>query len=191
MDCTVVCNCARALAEAVLLNDTIAKKFGGRMILRFDDTNPTKEKEEYVSSILADLHTLGVTWTQLTHTSDYFDLILDYGRQMLREGKAYVDDTPVEQMRKERMDGVESASRSRSVEENLRLFGEMEAGSVEGVKCCVRAKIDMKAGNKAMRDPTIFRCNATPHHRTGYDTLHTCTHAQYGEVRVMTEQGYD
>ena len=175
----------------MLLNDTIAKKFGGRMILRFDDTNPTKEKEEYVESILSDLHTLGVTWTQLTHTSDYFDLILDYGRRMLREGKAYVDDTPVEQMRKERMDGVESTSRSRSVEDNLRLFGEMEAGSAEGVKCCVRARIDMKAGNKAMRDPTIFRCNATPHHRTGYNTPHTRTHAQCGVARVMTEQGYD
>ena len=155
------------------MNDTIAKKFNGRMILRFDDTNPTKEKEEYVESILQDLTTLGVKWERLTHTSDYFDLILDYGRQMLRESKAYVDDTPVDQMRKERMDGIESPGRSRSVEENLRLFGEMEKGSEEGVKCCVRAKIDMKAGNKAMRDPTIFRCNAQPHHRTGSVALNT------------------
>jgi len=164
----------------VLLNDTIAKKFNGRMILRFDDTNPTKEKEEYVDSILSDLTTLGVTWERLTHTSDYFDLILDYGRRMLTENKAYVDDTPVEQMRKERMDGVESTSRSRSVEENLRLFSEMELGSAEGVKCCVRAKIDMKAGNKAMRDPTIFRCNAQPHHRTGSVEHSAHAHSEVG-----------
>ena len=137
------------------------------MILRFDDTNPMKEKEEYVDSILHDLRTLGISWSRLTHTSDYFPLITDYGRQLLREGKAYVDNTPVELMRKQRMDGVESPGRAASVEENLRLFEEMERGSEEGVKCCVRAKIDMKAGNKAMRDPTIFRCNAQPHHRTG------------------------
>ena len=168
----------------MLLNDTIAKKFGGQMILRFDDTNPAKEKEEYVDSILADLHTLGVSWVRLTHTSDYFDLIMEYGRQMLREAKAYVDDTPVEQMRKERMDGIESKSRSRTVEENLRLFDEMEKGSEAGVKCCVRAKIDMKAGNKAMRDPTIFRCNAQPHHRTGYVTQHICT-TPHGTRAVM------
>ena len=147
------------------------------MILRFDDTNPMKEKEEYVDSILHDLKTLGISWSRLTHTSDYFPLIIDYGRQLLREGKAYVDSTPVEQMRKQRMEGVKSPGRSASVEENLRLFDEMERGTEEGVKCCVRAKIDMQAGNKAMRDPTVFRCNAQPHHRTGSVHSHAPAHA--------------
>ena len=151
-----------------MLNDAIAKKYNGKLILRFDDTNPQKEKEEYVENIMADLKRLGVHHHQLTHTSDHFDLILKLATQLIEEGKAYVDNTPVEQMRKWRMDGVESPSRNATVAENLALWTEMQDGTVEGLKCCLRAKIDMQAKNKTMRDPTIYRCNVTtPHHRTG------------------------
>lgn len=155
-------------AKAAMLNDAIAKKYNGKLILRFDDTNPQKEKEEYVENIMNDLKTLGVQHHTLTHTSDYFDLIADYATQMLKEGKAYVDNTPVDEMRRMRTEGIEAPGRSQPIEENLRLWEEMKAGTPEGLKCCMRAKIDMQAGNKAMRDPTIYRCNiATPHHRTG------------------------
>ena len=154
-------------AKALLLNNYFAERFKGKMILRFDDTNPSKEKDEYVENIMADLKTLEVTWVGPTYTSDYFDLLLDYGRQLIREGKAYVDATPVQQMREERLKRIESAARNNSVEENLRLFEEMVKGSEEGLQCCARAKIDMQSDNGCMRDPTIFRCNLTPHHRTG------------------------
>ena len=155
-------------AKAAMLNDAIAKKYHGKLILRFDDTNPQKEKEEYVENIMSDLKTIGVQHHVLTHTSDHFDLILGYATRMIKEGIAYVDNTPVEQMRKWRMDGVEAPSRNASVEENLKLWQEMQEGTPEGLKCCLRAKIDMQAKNKTMRDPTIYRCNVgTPHHRTG------------------------
>lgn len=154
--------------KAAMLNDAISKKYKGKLILRFDDTNPQKEKDEYVQNIMDDLKRIGVEHHLLTHTSDYFDLIQDYAERMLKEGKAYIDNTPVEQMRAWRMDGVESPSRNQPVEENLRLWREMLAGSDEGKACCMRAKIDMQAKNKAMRDPTIYRVNmAAPHHRTG------------------------
>jgi len=155
-------------AKAAMLNDAIAKKFKGKLILRFDDTNPQKEKEEYVENIMADLRTIGVEHHQLTHTSDHFDLILGLAKRMIEEGKAYVDNTPVEQMRKWRMDGVASPNRDATVAANLALWDEMLNGTAEGLKCCLRAKIDMKANNKTMRDPVMARCNiATPHHRTG------------------------
>lgn len=154
--------------KAAMLNDAIAKKYNGKLILRFDDTNPQKEKEEYVENIMADLKRVGIHHHMLTHTSDYFDLILKYGEQMIKEGKAYVDNTPVLQMREWRMNGVESPSRNAPLADQLRLWQAMIDGTPEGLECCVRAKIDMQAKNKCMRDPTIFRCNVgTPHHRTG------------------------
>lgn len=154
-------------AKALLLNDHIARMYNGKMILRFDDTNPKKEKEEYVENIIRDIKTLGISWCQMTHTSDHFELIYRYALEMIKNGKAYIDDTPVEQMRKERMEGIESKGRNQPVEENLRLFEEMKQATEIGLKCCLRAKIDMQAKNKAMRDPVIYRCNLTPHHRTG------------------------
>lgn len=141
----------------------------GKLILRFDDTNPSKEKEEYVENIKKDLKTLEVTYDILTHTSDSFDFIYERAVTMIKEGKAYVDDTGVEQMRAERMVGTENANRSNSVERNLHLFTEeMYKGTVLGQTMCLRAKIDMQAPNKTLRDPVMYRCNvATPHHRTG------------------------
>lgn len=154
-------------AKAALLNDYFAKRYMGRLILRFDDTNPTKEKEEFVDNIISDLRLLGIKHDVLTHTSDYFERILELGEYMLREGKAYIDDTPVELMRQERGEGIDSKRRNNSVEENLRLWAAMREGNEEGLKCVMRAKINMQHDNKTLRDPTLFRCSLVPHHRTG------------------------
>ena len=156
-------------AKAALLNAFYAhENSDGTLIVRFDDTNPNKEKNEYIDSILNDLKTLEIKYDKLTWTSDYFDIIIQYGKQLIESGHAYVDDTPVDVMREQRMDGIESHARNNSVSENIRLFNEMQAGSEIGLKCCVRAKIDMSLPNKCMRDPTIFRCKIdVPHHRTG------------------------
>jgi len=154
--------------KALLLNDYFAQEYKGSMILRFDDTNPSKEKQEYVDNIIKDLNTLGVVYSRITYTSDYFDLIMDLGNKMIKMGKAYCDDTPVEQMRAERMDGIESKHRTNTVEQNMSMFAEMQKGSEYGLKFCVRAKISMTDLNKCLRDPVMFRCNVTtPHHRTG------------------------
>ncbi|KAG6554266.1 hypothetical protein Mapa_004182 [Marchantia paleacea] len=154
-------------AKAALLNQHFAQKYKGRLIIRFDDTNPSKEKDEFVETILQDLDTLGVKGDALTYTSDYFEQLMEMAERLIKEGKAYVDDTPREQMQKERMDGVESKCRNVSVEENLALWKEMIAGSERGLLYCVRGKLDMQALNKTLRDPVYYRCNPTPHHRVG------------------------
>ncbi|GAB5368846.1 hypothetical protein AAMO2058_001354700 [Amorphochlora amoebiformis] len=154
-------------AKAVLLNDYFAKKWKGKCLLRFDDTNPEKEKQEFVDSILHDLKTLQVCHEPPTTTSDHFETILKYADQMIREGKAYIDDSPQEVMREERMAGVESKSRSLGVEEIKRRWNEMKKGSAYGKTCVMRAKIDMQHGNKCMRDPAMYRCKDQPHHKTG------------------------
>ncbi|GJP31139.1 hypothetical protein CLOM_g9610 [Closterium sp. NIES-68] len=156
-------------AKAALMNQFFAEKYGGKMLVRFDDTNPSKEKDEFVESILADMARLGLTWDKITHTSDYFDGLIAMCEKLIREGKAYVDSTPKEKMREERMEGIESACRAHSVERNLQLWGEMLKGSDEGKECCVRAKWDMQAVNKTLRDPVYFRVDASglPHLRTG------------------------
>eukprot|EP00472_Partenskyella_glossopodia_P004601 CAMPEP_0197522096 /NCGR_PEP_ID=MMETSP1318-20131121/7283_1 /TAXON_ID=552666 /ORGANISM="Partenskyella glossopodia, Strain RCC365" /LENGTH=686 /DNA_ID=CAMNT_0043074331 /DNA_START=114 /DNA_END=2174 /DNA_ORIENTATION=- len=154
-------------AKAALLNDFFAKKFKGKCLLRFDDTNPEKEKQEFVDNIMKDLKVLGVTHTEPTTTSDYFELIKEYADKMIKEGKAYVDDTPVDKMRDERMAGIDSLSRSVSVEENMRRWGEMIAGSEYGLKCVMRAKISMQHPNKCMRDPAMYRTKLQTHHKTG------------------------
>lgn len=155
-------------AKAALLNQYFAEEYKGKLIIRFDDTNPSKEKEEFQDSILEDLNLLGIKGDRITYSSDYFQEMYDLCVKMIKEGKAYCDDTPTDKMREERMDGIASARRDRSVEENLKIFTEeMKNGTEEGLKNCVRAKIDYKALNKTLRDPVIFRCNLTPHHRTG------------------------
>ncbi|EDW24465.1 GL24160 [Drosophila persimilis] len=154
-------------AKAALLNQYYALAFQGTLIMRFDDTNPAKETVEFENVILGDLELLQIKPDVFTHTSNYFDLMLDYCVQLLKESKAYVDDTPPEQMKLEREQRVESANRSNSVEKNLSLWQEMVNGSEAGQKCCVRAKIDMSSPNGCMRDPTIYRCKNEPHPRTG------------------------
>lgn len=154
-------------AKAALLNDFFAKHYEGKMILRFDDTNPDKESTEFVDSILADLKTLGVEYCQLTYTSDYFPQLLELGEALLKAGHAYADDTPMEQMQRERREKIESRCRTRSVDENLAMWKEMVAGSEVGKKNCIRFKMDMSSANGTLRDPVAYRCNETPHWRTG------------------------
>lgn len=155
-------------AKAALLNYYFAKKkYNGKMIVRFDDTNPSKEKQEYQDAILEDCKLLGIKWDQVTYTSDYFEDLYKLCIQMIKDGYAYADDTPQEQMRDEREKRIESSHRNDSVESNLMHFDEMKKGSQEGTKWVIRAKIDMSSNNGAMRDPVIYRCNPQPHHRTG------------------------
>ncbi len=153
-------------AKAALLNQYFAQEYHGKLIIRFDDTNPTKERLEYQDAILEDLELLDVKGDKISYTSDFFEQLYGYCIQLLKEGKAYCDDTEQLQMRSERMKGVESKCRGRSPEENLRIFEEMAHGSPEGLKNCVRAKISIDSPNKALRDPVIYRCNLQPHHRT-------------------------
>ncbi|XP_026194438.1 glutamate--tRNA ligase, cytoplasmic [Cyclospora cayetanensis] len=155
-------------AKAALLNGYFAKKYQGRMIFRFDDTNPAKENDEFEQSILHDTELLGVQWERVTHTSDYIEQLQDTCTAMIQKGVFYVDNTPTEQMRLERGEGIESASRALPVEEHLRRWEQMIQGTAEGQQCCVRAKIDMQCKNKCMRDPVMFRCVVDPpHHRLG------------------------
>ncbi|KAG0003671.1 hypothetical protein BGZ80_004578 [Entomortierella chlamydospora] len=154
-------------AKAALLNKYFADQYKGRLIVRFDDTNPTKEKLEYEHAIKEDLLLIGIDSSVVTYTSDYFDQIYAYAIQLIKDGKAYCDTTGQEQMRAERMDGIASQCRDLSVEENLRRFEEMKNGTEFGVTCCLRAKISVDNPNKALRDPVIYRCNPLPHARTG------------------------
>ncbi|XP_050079284.1 bifunctional glutamate/proline--tRNA ligase [Anopheles maculipalpis] len=154
-------------AKAALLNQYYQQAFQGKLIMRFDDTNPAKENVHFEQVILEDLEMLQIKPDLFTHTSQYFDLMLDYCVRLLKEGKAYVDDTEPEQMKKEREERVESKNRSNTPEQNLSLWAEMVKGSEAGQKCCVRAKIDMSSANGCMRDPTIYRCKNEPHPRTG------------------------
>lgn len=154
-------------AKAVLLNDYYAKRYKGRLIVRFDDTNPSKEKEEYQESIVQDLAKLGVQPNLLTYTSDYFGTIAGYAKFLIENGLAYMDDTPQEQMKAERADRKESKHRIQTPEEAMKFFELMCGGCDEGGKWCLRAKIDMKSDNGTLRDPVLFRQNLTPHHRSG------------------------
>ncbi|PAA53324.1 hypothetical protein BOX15_Mlig003944g1, partial [Macrostomum lignano] len=154
-------------AKAALLNQHYRNSCGGRLIMRFDDTNPAKETAEFEQVILEDVAALGITYDHFSHTSDHFDRMMQLCERMLREGKAFVDDTDPEAMKAEREKRVESRNRNNSVEQNMRLWEEMKAGTPLGCRCCVRAKIDMQSDNGCMRDPTIYRCKNEPHLRTG------------------------
>ena len=154
-------------AKAVLMNEYYARRYQGRLIVRFDDTNPSKEKEEFQSSILEDLHALGVSPDVVTYTSDYFPTIQSYALFLINNGLAFMDDTPQEQMQKERMEREESKHRNQSHKDTLAHFALMCSGKEEGAKWCLRAKMDMKSDNGTMRDPVIYRQNNTPHHRSG------------------------
>ncbi|XP_068646136.1 glutamate--tRNA ligase, cytoplasmic [Aristolochia californica] len=154
-------------SKAALLNKYFAEKYHGKLILRFDDTNPSKESTEFVDNLLKDIETLGIKYDVVTYTSDYFRQLMEMAETLIRNGKAYIDDTPREQMQKERMDGIESNCRKNSVEQNLELWKEMISGSQRGLQCCLRGKLDMQAPNKSLRDPVYYRCNPLPHHRIG------------------------
>lgn len=154
-------------AKAVLLNDYYARRYKGRLIVRFDDTNPSKEKEEYQESIVEDLAKLGVKPHVVSYTSDYFPTIQQAAMELIQQGLAYMDDTPQEQMKAERAERQESKHRNQSVEDAIKYFTMMCSGSEEGSTWCLRAKIDMSSDNGTLRDPVIYRQNLEPHHRCG------------------------
>mmetsp|Transcript_12588 Transcript_12588/g.14656 ORF Transcript_12588/g.14656 Transcript_12588/m.14656 type:complete len:902 (-) Transcript_12588:42-2747(-) len=154
-------------AKAVLMNEYYARRYKGRLIVRFDDTNPSKEKEEFQASIIEDLAMLGVKPDVITFTSDYFETIKEYAMDLITNGLAYMDDTPQEDMRKERMDRINSKHRDQPVEDCIKYFTLMCSGDEEGGKWCLRAKIDMTSNNGTLRDPVLYRQNVLPHHRSG------------------------
>jgi glutamyl-tRNA synthetase len=153
--------------KAALLNNFYARKYNGKLIVRFDDTNPAKEKVEYVENIKRDLKTLGVEADVISHTSDFFEEILKYAEQMIKDGLAYCDATEAEEMKKQRMAMVESKYRTNTLEENEKMWKEMKEGTALGKTYCLRAKIDMKSKNGTLRDPVLYRCVDEAHHRTG------------------------
>jgi glutaminyl-tRNA synthetase len=159
-------------AKAIWLNFGVAQEYGGRCHLRFDDTNPTKEEQEYIDAIKRDVHWLGFDWGRhLYYASDYFDRLYDWAEHLIRTGKAYVDDLPAEEVRAMRgtltEPGRNSPYRDRTVAENLDLFRRMRAGEFPDGARILRAKIDMAAGNMNMRDPVLYRILHTAHPRTG------------------------
>jgi glutaminyl-tRNA synthetase len=159
-------------AKAISLNFGVAQEYGGRCHLRFDDTNPTKEEQEYIDAIKRDVRWLGFDWGgHLYYASDYFDRLYDWAEQLVRAGKAYVDDLPAEEMRALRGNLTESGRnspyRDRSVAENLDLFRRMRDGEFPNGARVLRAKIDMASGNMNLRDPVLYRILHAAHPRTG------------------------
>ena len=159
-------------AKSILLNYGLAQKYGGKFNMRFDDTNPTKEKEEFVQSIIEDVKWLGADFEdRLFFASNYFQQMYECALLLIKKGKAFVCDLSAEQIREYRGDfktpGKESPYRDRSVEENLKLFQEMKDGKFKDGEKVLRAKIDMASGNINMRDPVIYRVARMSHHNTG------------------------
>ncbi len=158
-------------AKAIALDFGIAKKYGGVCNLRMDDTNPQKEDTEYVEAIKKDIEWLGFKWGNIYYASDYFQQLWDLAVALIKQGKAYVDEQTAEQIAEQKgtptTPGTESPFRNRPVEENLRLFEEMNSGNMEPGKMVLRAKIDMASDNMHFRDPIIYRVLNIPHWRTG------------------------
>ena len=182
-------------AKSMCLNFGLAEKYGGRCHMRFDDTNPAKEEEEFVESILEDVRWLGWDWGEhLYFASDHFDKLHDFAVDLIKKGRAYVDDLDQEQIRKYRgtltEPGVESPFRDRSVDDNLSLFRGMKEGEFEEGTKVLRAKIDMASGNINMRDPVLYRILKTPHHRTGEEwviyPMYDFAHGQSDSVEGVT-----
>jgi glutaminyl-tRNA synthetase len=182
-------------AKSICLNFGLAKKYKGLCNLRFDDTNPLKEEEEYIESIKEDIRWLGFDWEDREYyASDYFDQLYEYAEKLIQKGMAYVDELTAEEIREYRgtptEPGKESPYRNRPIEENLQLFRKMKNGDFEEGKCVLRAKIDMTAGNLNMRDPVMYRILKASHHRTGdkwciYPT-YDFTHGQSDSIEKIT-----
>lgn len=158
-------------AKSICLNFGLAKKYGGKTNLRFDDTNPVKEDTEYVDSIKEDINWLGFSWAEEHYASDYFDQLYLWAIELIKKGLAYVDDQSLEEIRLNRgtvqTPGKNSPYRDRTIEENLRLFNEMKQGKYADGEKVLRAKIDMSNNNMNFRDPIMYRIIHTTHHRTG------------------------
>ncbi len=182
-------------AKSICLNFTLAADYNGLCNLRFDDTNPTKEEEEYVASIREDVRWLGFDWEDREYyASDYFDQLYEWAVKLVKDGKAYVDDLSAEDIKEYRgtltRSGKESPYRNRSVEENLKLFERMRVGEFGNGSRVLRAKIDMAHPNLNMRDPVMYRVLHAKHHRTG-DTwciypMYDFTHGQSDSIEGIT-----
>jgi glutaminyl-tRNA synthetase len=185
-------------AKAICIDFGIAEEFGGVCYLRFDDTNPERENEEFVEGIKRDVHWLGFDWGEhLRHASDYFPQLYDYAIALIDKGLAYVDHLTADEIRTYRgtltEPGKNSPYRDRSVEENLKLFEAMRRGDFDEGECVLRAKIDMASPNLNLRDPTLYRIRKVPHQRTGerwviypmYDYAHTLSDALEGTTHSL------
>ena len=182
-------------AKSICLNFGIAEEFGGRCHLRFDDTNPTKEEQEYIDAIERDVRWLGFDWGQhLYHASDYFEQLYDWAEYLIRVGKAYVDDQSPDEMRAARgtltEPGRNSPYRERGVAENLDLFRRMRAGEFSNGARVLRAKIDMASGNINLRDPVLYRILHASHPRTGTEwsiyPSYDFAHGQSDAIEAIT-----
>ncbi len=181
-------------AKSICLNFGLAAEFGGKTNLRFDDTNPEKEEQEYVDSIMRDVHWLGFQWDGLHYASDYFDQLYEWAVKLIKEGKAYVDDLSADEIRHYRgtltEPGRESPHRTRPVEENLDLFERMRQGEFPDGSRVLRAKIDMASPNLNLRDPIMYRILHAEHHRTGSKwciyPMYDYAHGQSDSVEHVT-----
>lgn len=158
-------------AKSICLNFGLADEFKGKCFLRFDDTNPMKEEEEYVNAIIDDVRWLGFEWCDMTHSSDYYQELYDFAVYLIKQDLAYIDSLTMEEIREYRgtlqVHGRESPYRNRSIEESLNLFNRMKDGEFPDGTHVLRAKIDMKSGNINMRDPVLYRIRHAHHQRTG------------------------
>ncbi|MGA7315675.1 MAG: glutamine--tRNA ligase, partial [Silvibacterium sp.] len=181
-------------AKAICLDFGLADEFGGKTNLRFDDTNPEKEEQEYVDSIQKDVRWLGFDWERLCYTSDYFAQLYEWAIQLIRTGKAYVDDLSADEIRQYRgtltEPGRDSPWRNRTIEENLNLFMRMKAGEFPDGSRVLRAKIDMASPNINMRDPIMYRIVHAEHHRTGNEwciyPMYDYAHGQSDSIENVT-----
>ena len=181
-------------AKAICIDFGLADEFGGKTNLRFDDTNPEKEEQEYVDSIQKDVRWLGFEWDRLCYTSDYFGQLFEWAVQLIKADKAYVDDLSVEEIRAYRGNftepGKDSPYRTRSVEENLDLFTRMKQGEFPDGSRVLRAKIDMASANLNMRDPIMYRILHASHHRTGDEwciyPMYDYAHGQSDSIEQVT-----
>jgi glutaminyl-tRNA synthetase len=181
-------------AKAICLDFGLADEFGGKTNLRFDDTNPEKEEQEYVDSIQKDIRWLGFDWERLCFASDYFAQLYEWALQLIRAGKAYVDDLTADEIRQYRgtltQPGKDSPYRNRSVEENLDLFVRMKNGEFPDGSRVLRARIDMASPNLNMRDPVMYRILHATHHRTGDEwciyPMYDYAHGQSDSIENVT-----
>lgn len=175
-------------AKSICLNFGLAKEFSGKCFLRFDDTNPMKEEDEYVRAIIEDVQWLGFEWHDMTHSSDYYQILYDYAILLIQKDLAYVDSLSMEEIRAYRgtlqQPGQESPYRNRPKEESLDLFHRMKAGEFKDGEHVLRAKIDMASGNMNMRDPVLYRIRHASHQRTG-DTW--CIYPMYDYAHPISD----
>ncbi|MEO7311291.1 MAG: glutamine--tRNA ligase/YqeY domain fusion protein [Chitinophagaceae bacterium] len=181
-------------AKSICLNFGLAKKYGGKTNLRFDDTNPVTEDTEYVDSIMEDIHWLGFEWAETLYASDYFEQLYQFAASLISKGLAYVDDSSPEEIAKQKgsptVPGTPTANRSRSIEENLQLFADMRAGKYHDGEKVLRAIGDLSSPNMHLRDPLMYRIKHAHHHRTGDEwciyPMYDFAHGQSDSIENIT-----